>query len=99
MKLVLSLLTKLIASLLVSTLFIAVLTLALDKTIFSSDYLNSQLVSTNSYDKLSNAIADRVAKTADSPDPTLKSNIETIVTPRVLQQKVSTALNQLEKYY
>ena len=95
----LSWLTKFTASLLVSIIFSAVLILLLDQTILNSHYLEGQLASTNSYVKLSGALSDQIIKSSDGADPALKPKLQAILTPSVLQTKLSGALEQLQAYY
>src|SRR5438045_3503554 len=95
----LSWLSKLTASLLISVLFAAVLTLFLDQTLLNSSYLEGQLASTNSYTKLSDALSDQVVKSSDNNDPALKAKVLSILTPTVLQTKLDGGLEQLQAYY
>jgi hypothetical protein len=92
-------LSKLLASLLVSLIFSAGLTVILDGTILNSHYLEGQLLKTNSYMRLSTALSKEIAQKSGSADPQVQAKLQTILTPALLQQKTTTALDQLQAYY
>ena len=95
----LSWLSKFLASILVSVIFCAGLTLVLDSTVLSSHYIEGQLVKTDSYPRLSTALSQEVAKKSDSTDPQVQAKLQTVLTPQVLQQKTTSALDQMQAYY
>src|SRR5882762_6056197 len=99
MSVLLSLLSKFIASLLVSAIFLATFALLFSQTLLNSHYIEGQLSATNSYSRLSDALANEVAKQANPPDPTIKDKLKLVLTPAVLQQKLTLGLDQLQAYY
>lgn len=107
----LSWLSKLIASLLVSVLAGAIITAVTNQTVLSSHYVENKLASTNSYVRLSDALNTEIAKKA-SADPAaadagsagpmstdMTAKLQGIITPTVLQTKINGALDQLQAYY
>jgi hypothetical protein len=96
---VLSWLSKLLASILVAVLVSTVVTTVLDQTVLSSTYLEGQLTSTNSYTHLSTALSKQVATDAGTVDPTLVSAIQGVLTPAVIKTKLDSTLEQLQAYY
>ena len=98
---VFSWLSKLLAALLVVTLFGTIFAIVLNQTVLSSHYLEGQLTADNSYSKLSDAIVAEFVKNANPPStaPQVATEVKAVVTPAVLQQKINPALDQLEAYY
>jgi hypothetical protein len=96
---ILSWLSKLLAGILVSVLSGAIVLLVLDHTVLSSHYLQGQLTQVNAYTKLSGAISTELAKNTETDNPQMVATLRTIITPAVLQQKITSALDQLEAYY
>ena len=99
MRILLSWLSKLLAGILVATLFSAVFAIVLNQTLLSSHYLEGQLAASNSYNKLSDDITAEFVKNANPSTPQMTATVKSIVTPAVLQLKISSALDQLEAYY
>jgi hypothetical protein len=99
MRILFSWLSKLLAGILVATLFSAVFAIVLNQTVLSSHYLEGQLAANNSYNKLSDAITAEFVKNANPSTPQMAATVRSIVTPAVLQVKISSALDQLEAYY
>ena len=95
---ILSWLSRLVASLLVTVLCGAIITTVLDQTVLNSHYLDKQLAATNSYSRLSTGLSQQLAKQAGSVDPVLAAKLQGILTPAILQQKIQDALNQLQAY-
>jgi hypothetical protein len=96
----LSWLSKLLASLLTASLCGIIITLTLSQTLMSSHYLEGQLNKTNSYNRLSTALSTEVAKQAGlASNPQVNTLIQGILTPAVLKQKINSALDQLQAYY
>ncbi|HSX30330.1 MAG TPA: hypothetical protein VLE99_00230 [Candidatus Saccharimonadales bacterium] len=94
-----ALLSKTLAGMLTLTLFGAIMSNTLNSTLLSSHYLEGQLTATNAYHKLSNAISTEILKDAGPDAPTLVAQVQTIITPAVLQQKITSTLDQLQAYY
>jgi multisubunit Na+/H+ antiporter MnhB subunit len=99
MVMLLSLVSKLLAALLVSVITLATITLLFSQTLLNSHYIENKLSTTNSYNRLSDALATEISKQADPPDPTLKDKLKTVLTANVLQQKLTLGLDQLQAYY
>jgi|GEM_PF-1346137 len=102
MHAMLSLLSKFFASLLVPILFIGIVGFTLRQTVFSSHYLEGQLQKTNAYSKLATGINQNIAKnSADHvlSEQQISSQLSTIITPAVVQQKLNTTLDQIQTYY
>lgn len=93
------LLSKFLASLLVSVLCGAIITTMLNQTVLNNHYLEHQLTATNSYSRLSTAISTQLTQDAGDTDPTVATKVQTIITPAVLQTKINGALDQLSAYY
>lgn len=96
---VLSLVSKLLASLLVSAITFAALALLISQTLLNSHYIENELFVTNSYSRLSDALVNEIAKNANTQDPTIKDKLKTVLTPLILQQKLDLTLEQLQAYY
>lgn len=97
----LSWLSKLLASLLVSILFVTTFGLVASQTILKSHYIEDQLQKNNAYGKLASSISDQIVKNADATlsKSQLSDQVKAIVTPEVVQQKLTTTLDQLQAYY
>ncbi|HSX43574.1 MAG TPA: hypothetical protein VLF59_05845 [Candidatus Saccharimonadales bacterium] len=96
----LSAVSKLLASLLASSLVGIVLVLTLTQTVLNSHYLEQKLQTTNSYQRLSVALSDQLSKGIKgvSPDQA-KVVFAHILTPQVLQSKITGGLDQAQAYY
>jgi len=93
-------LSKILASMLVAVLASAVVTTTLNQTVLSSHYVEGKLASTNSYQRLSTALTDQISKdAANTGNAAVATQIQSIITPTVLQQKINSALDQLQAYY
>lgn len=95
----LSWLSKFIASLLVAVLSLTIITTVLGQTLLSSNYLETQLSATDSYARLSNAISGQVVKDSGIVDSALEPKVKSVITPDVVKSRVNSALDQLEAYY
>jgi hypothetical protein len=96
----LSFLSKLTTSFLVAVLLGAVITAVFTQTLLNSHYLEGQLAKTNSYQKLSVALSQQIAQSPSvAGNPAATTQIQGILTPAVLQQKITTTLDQMQKYY
>jgi len=95
-----SLLSKLVASLLVASVCGAIITAVLSQTILNSHYLEGQIARVNGYSRLSDALSNEVSDQTDPADTSqVAATVRGILTPSVLQQKINGALNQLQLYY
>jgi multisubunit Na+/H+ antiporter MnhB subunit len=95
-----SLTSKLLASLLVSALATAAITVVVGQTVLSSHYLEGQLQKSNSYNRLSDALVDQMSQQAASTGNTLvATQLKNIITPVFLKEKINSALDQLQAYY
>lgn len=100
MSLLYSWVSKLLASMLVAVLVGATVTVVLGQTVLNSHYLENRLAATNSYNRLSDGLAQQISQQAGlSSNPQVTAQLSTIVSPTVLQQKINTALDQLHAYY
>ena len=95
----LSWLSKILSSLLFSTLVGLTVLLVLSSTVLSSSYVTGKMDQTNAYEKLSQALSEEVAKKAEVADPAVQKQVAKIITPAVLKEKITTTLSQLEDYY
>ena len=92
-------LSKLLASLLVSVLSGAIITVVLSQTVLSSHYIEGKLTATNSYVRLSDALDTEITKGIASAPPDMTAKLQTIITPAILQTKINSALDQFQTYY
>src|SRR5579872_7385185 len=99
MKFLLRWLTHLIAGMLVAAVCVAVLTMVIDHTLFSSHYIEQQAVQTNTYPRLSVALTNELLSYGNFSSPQAKAILQENLTPAILQQKISSALDQLEAFY
>jgi len=96
-----SALSKLLATLLVITLAGVILTSVLNQTVLSSHYVEGKLTETNSYQRLSVALSDQIARkvTAGDENQQVADRLKTILTSQVLQTKINSVLEQAQAYY
>lgn len=102
----LSSLTKFLASLLAVTLLVAIVTVTVDSTLLNGDYIKGQLASTNSYNKLSSAISDELNKSVVAANPNMppaavaiaSGQLQRIFTPDLIKSKLNSAVEVLEAY-
>ena len=92
--------SKLLASLLASSIASLILALTFVQTVGNSHYLEQRLQATNSYQRLSVALSDELSQgipgiAASQAQPILMR----ILTPQVLQAKTTSALDQIQAYY
>jgi hypothetical protein len=99
MKVVLRLLAYLVAAMLAVAIVVAVMSSVLNQTVLNSSYLENKAVQTNSYSQLSTAIINEIIQHGNITDPDARAKLQQIITPALLQQKISSALNQLQAYY
>jgi hypothetical protein len=97
----LSFASKILALMLSVALSSAIFFTVLSQTLLSSQYLEQNLATTNSYNRLSDALSDEIAHNVlgtTELDPALVAQLKTIVAPDVLKTKVNGALEQFEAY-
>ncbi|MFA5004461.1 MAG: hypothetical protein WC498_04265 [Candidatus Saccharimonadales bacterium] len=102
----LSSLTKFLASLLSAALLVAIVTMTVDSTLLSSHYIESQLASTNSYNKLSTALSDELRASVVAANPNVPpaaaaiaaGQLQGIFTPDLIKSKLNSAVEVLEAY-
>lgn len=93
-------LSRIVAGFLVSALCLAVVFTVFDHTVFNSHYLENRAAKINAYTRLSTALSTELSKDANvSSDPQLDASLQKILTPAILQQKINSALDQLQAYY
>jgi hypothetical protein len=93
-------LSHVLSGLLVLSLCGLIVSTVASQTIMSSRYLESQLSRANGYSRISGGLTDEVSQqTGLGSNPQVKADIQSIITPAVLKQKINTALNQLSLYY
>ena len=99
-NMLLSLVSKVVSILLVLVVTVTALALLISQTLLNSQYIEGQLSHTNSYSRLSDALVNEIASTASQPtDPTVVAKLKTVLTPVIIQQKLSLTLEQLQAYY
>jgi hypothetical protein len=70
------------------------------QTLLSAHYIEGRFESINGYTRLSSALSDEVSKQADiASNPQITAQVQAILKPAVLQQKINGALDQLQLYY
>ncbi|HET6925095.1 MAG TPA: hypothetical protein VFH39_04655, partial [Candidatus Saccharimonadales bacterium] len=83
----LSLLSKFLASLLVAAITLATLVVLFSLTLLNSHYIEGQLSATHTYSRLSVALSDELVKQAsdqgDQVDPALKQELQGALSPVV----------------
>ena len=95
-----SLLSKLIAGVLVSVLCGAIITTVMGQTLLSAHYIEGRFGAINGYSRLSTALSAEVTKQAGVEDnPQMTAQVQAILKPATLQQKINSALDQLQAYY
>jgi hypothetical protein len=96
----LSWLSKILAGVLAAMLAGAIIAVTFTHTVLSSHYLENQLASTHSYDKLSGALINEIKTQADGTgNPEIAAKLQSILTPVTLRYKINSALDQLQAYY
>jgi hypothetical protein len=95
-----SLLSKFLASLLVSVLCGAIITTVMSQTLLNAQYIEGRLTAINGYSRLSAALTQEVGQEAGvANNPEVDTELRGILTPAALKQKINGALNQLQEYY
>ncbi len=97
----LSWLSRFMATVLTTLLFLVVVTIAAGQTVLNTQYLESELQSQQAYSKLSTAISKDISKQADAgqAQDAVTTQLQSIITPQVLQQRLSKTLNEIQAYY
>lgn len=96
----LSAVSKFLATLLVGVLTSLIMMTVLTQTVLSSEYIKGKLAATNSYSRLSVALTDQVSqKVPAAENQQVRTTLGTILTPQVLQTKIDGVLDQSEAYY
>jgi hypothetical protein len=101
----LTFLSRLMSSLVTTLLFVTVVGLTANQTLLSTHYIETKLDTQNAYSRLSDALSTQIAQNSqDGADQAMSqdaiaSQLKTILTPEVLQQKIETTLKQLQAYY
>lgn len=98
MKLLASVLSKLVAALLVLAIFGAVVTVVTTNTILNSHFFEQKAAQVNAYVRLSDGISAELAKDSGNTSPAFTAAVQKIISPDVLQQKINGTLDQLEAY-
>lgn len=98
----LTFLSRTMSSLLTTLLFISVVGFTANQTILNTNYIETKLQSQDAYDRLSDALSQKISQ--DSHDPTISktavaAQLKTVLTPDVLHQKIDTTLKQLNDYF
>lgn len=100
----LTFLSRLMSSLLTTLLFVTVVGLTANQTLLNTRYIETKLDSQNAYSRLSDALSTQIAQNSQddmnqamSQDATV-SQLKTVLTPAILQQKIETTLQQLQAY-
>ena len=98
----LTFLSRLMSSAVTTLLFVTVVGLTASQTLLNTGYIETKLQSQNAYSRLSDALSTKISQ--DSNDPNVSqdavaSQLKTVLTPAVLQQKIDTTLKQLDAYY
>lgn len=95
-----SLLSKFLAGLLVSVLCSAIITIIMSQTLLSAHYIEGRLTAVNGYNRLSTALTQEVSQEAGATNnPEVNAKLQSILTPTALEQKINTALDQLQQFY
>lgn len=96
----LSFLSKTLATLLTAVLSTAIITTIMNQTLLSSAYLEGQMTSVHGYDRASVALSDEIAHSPDlAAYPMAEPVLQSVLTPTVLKQKINGALEQMQAYY
>lgn len=100
---ILSWLNRLSASTLTILLFVAVVLFALSQTVLDAQYIKTELQHQNAYNRLSVAISNDIAKNADATTTTtqtqLMQQLQTVVTPQILQARLTKTIDEIQAYY
>jgi hypothetical protein len=97
----LSVLSKLLSTLLVFTLTGTVFSTVVNQTVLNSHYIEGKLTQTNSYERLSTALSEQVSQkvAAGSENPLVARELKSILSPETLRTKINSTLDQLQAYY
>lgn len=98
----LTILSRIMASVLTTLLFITIVGITADQTVLNTGYIETTLEKEKAYDRLSAAISQEIS--SNSADPSvpkeeLASQLEAVITPDVLKEKIDTTLKQLQEYF
>ena len=97
---ILAWLNRLMATLLTTLLFVAIVALAASQTFLNGPYMKSKLQGQHTYNRLSTALSNDIAKQAGSADDQqLISQLQQVITPGVLQQRLDSTIDQIQAYY
>lgn len=95
-----SMLSKLLASMLVAVLAGATITVVLNQTVLNSHYIEGRLAATNGYNRLSDELVKQIgSQAANTGNLQLSAQLSSIITPTILQEKINSSLDQLQAYY
>jgi hypothetical protein len=93
---------RFMASALTTLLFVVVVLFAASQTFLDGQYIKTQLKDQNAYNRLSTAISSDIAKNADdvtTPQNQVTSQLQTIITPQILQQRLTKTIDEVQAYY
>lgn len=92
-------LSRLVATLLVPVLCLAIISTVLNQTIFTSHYLEDRLNATDGYQKLADGLSSQLVNETGITDPALRAVVKASITPALVRQRLNPALDQLQAYY
>lgn len=97
---ILAWLNRLMATLLTTLLFVVIVALAASQTFLNGAYMKGQLQAHHAYSRLSTALSNDIATRAGSAgDTQLTSQLQQILKPAVLQQRLDSTIDQIQAYY
>jgi hypothetical protein len=93
-------LNRLSASALTILLFVLVVAFAASQTFLNAAYAKSELQHQNAYSRLSKAVSTDIAnKSGDASDPQLVTQLQKVITPQILQQRLDNTIDQIQNFY
>jgi len=99
----LSALSKTLSTFLVLVLVGMAMAFTADSTVFNNEYVEQKLTETNSYQRLSVALNQEIANKASQENnadtAAMTAKLQEILTPAVLEQKITQAIDGFHAYY
>jgi len=95
-------LSRFCATILVSLLSLVVFALVLSQTVFSPSYLHNELQHAHAYDRLASSINKQIVSSNQGsaiPAGLLANQLQQVITPQLIQQKLDGTINQTKAYY
>jgi hypothetical protein len=92
-------LSRLVAGVLVATLSGLIIALVIDHTLLNAKYLESEAKKANTYQRVSSALPADLTKDSSGDRAQAEAAVSQLVTPQLVQAKLTQSLNEVQAYY